>query len=138
MPKKKEYLENIIGRELYDFYRKNRRKPSKVIDEYAYFIKAMHGMLQELRQMMRETDNGVHLRGFGVLYKKPFGEYMKKMSIFTHKKAYRKTIEFFLEDEYIRRQFFTANMMSLYTPTDNIIEDKSTAILLHRKLKLKK
>lgn len=53
--------------------------------------------------MMCEIDNGVYLRGFGVFYKKFFGEFMKKMILFIYRKVWKKVIEFFLEDEYIRR-----------------------------------
>ncbi len=136
--RKEQYLEDLINREFYDFYRKSRRKPSKVIDQYNYFEKAIHGMIQELRIMLSETDSGLHLKGLGVLYRKPFGEYMKQLSLFTHSRRQRNTIHFYLEDDFLRNQYLIANPMRVKRETKEKIEDKSTAILLHRKLKLKK
>lgn len=137
MAKKLQYLENIMGREFYDFYKKTRRKPSKTIDQYNYFEKAVNGMIQEFRAMLAETEHGVHLKGLGVMYKRPFGQYMKKMTLFTHKRMNRKEVNFYLEDDYLRNQYLISN-----TPnskgTDKKVEDKAEAILLHRKLKLKK
>lgn len=138
MPRKEQYIEDIMSREFYEFYKKTRRKPSKVIDEYNYFVKAIGGMIRELRLMTTETEYGIHLKDLGVLFKQPFGEYMQKLSLFTHRKAYRKKLDFYLEDDYLRAQFFTAHIMRTQTPTDKKVEDKATAILLHRNLKLKK
>ena len=136
--KKKDYLEDIMSREFYDFYRKNRRKPSKTIDQYNYFEKAINGMVQELRSMLEDIDTGVHLKGLGVFYKKPFGEYLKKLTIFTHTKINRKIMHFYLEDDYLRGQYLPTNLPKVPNKTKEKIEDKATAILLHRKLKLKK
>lgn len=47
--RKKEYLEDIVGKEFYNFYKKNRRKFLKVIDEYNYFVKVMYGMILEFK-----------------------------------------------------------------------------------------
>lgn len=138
MPKKKEYLEQLMSREFYNFYRKSRRKPSKIIDQYNYFEKAVHGMVEEMRRMLAETDQGVHLKGLGVFYRKPFGEYMKQLSLFTHTIKQRNQMHFYLEDDFLRNQYLIANPPHVKIETQEKIEDKSTAILLHRKLKLKK
>lgn len=138
MPKKNQYLENLMSREFYDFYRKSRRKPSKVIDQYNYFEKAIGGMVEELRKMLSETETGIHLKGLGVLYRKPFGEYLQKLSIFTHRKVSRTLVNFYLEDDFLRRQYLIANPPKVPMVKKEKVEDKATAILLHRKLKLKK
>lgn len=135
--RKGEYLENIMGREFYDFYRKTRKKPSPRINQYNYFEKAVNGMFIELRKMIQETEYGVHLAGLGVLYKKPFGQYYKKLSIFTHKKMNKKSINFYLENNFLRHQYLITNTQQTKS-SDKEFEDKSVAILLHRKLKLKK
>ena len=127
-----------MGREFNEFYKKERRKPSKIIDQYNYFEKAVHGMLSELKQMMVESENGVHLKGFGVLYKKPFGILMHKISLFAQKKKYRRLVDFYLEDDFLRREYLIAEIASRQYENSTIQEDKATAILLHRKLKLKK
>lgn len=135
---KKDYLEDIINREFYEFYKKSRRKPSKVIDQYNYFEKAIHGMLNEIRVIMGETEQGIHLKGLGVLYRRPYGEYIKQLTMFTHTIKQKNLIQFYLEDDFLRNQYLIANPMHVKKETKEKIEDKSTAIILHRKLKLKK
>lgn len=127
-----------MGREFYEFYKKTRRKPSRVIDQYNYFEKAINGLVRELRAMLSETEHGVHLKGLGVFSRRPFGEYLRKLSLFTHKKVSRHMINFYLEDEFLRRQYLIANPPRVKYEAKNRVEDKATAILLHRKLKLKK
>ena len=95
-------------------------------------------MLSELNQMVVESDNGVHLKGLGVLYKKPFGILMHKISLFAQKKKYRRLVDFYLEDDFLRREYLIAEIASRQYENSTIQEDKATAILLHRKLKLKK
>lgn len=136
--RKQQYLDHIMSRDFYDFYRKIRRKPSKIIDQYNYFEKAINGMITELRTMLSETETGVHLKGLGVFYRKPFGEILMKVSKFTHKKVARNMVNFYLEDDFIRNQYFIANTPFIKMKEIKKVQDKSTAILLHRKLKLKK
>ena len=131
---KKEYLDNINTRDFYEFYRRERRKPSPKIDQYNYFVKAIHGMIIELQKMMNETEHGVHLRGLGVVYKKPFGQYYRKLTIFTHKKVNRKRVSIYLEDDYLRSKYIVSS--SLKVPNNGSKEDteKPVAVMLHRKL----
>jgi len=134
MIKKKEYLEDIQTREFYDFYRKIRRKNSKKIDQFNYFVKAINGMLKEINNLMNETDHGLHLKGLGVLYKKPFGEYYKKLTLFTHRKVSRKRVNFYLEDDYLRNRYIITNTRPAIKKEDDVRQDKATAVILHRKL----
>ena len=71
-------------------------------------------------------------------YKKPFGEFYKKLSIFAHKKVSRKLIHFYLEDDFLRYQYLITNTPRDHSQSKEKVEDKSVAIVLHRKLKLKK
>ena len=138
MKSKLQYCENLMGREFYDFYRKTRRKPSKVIDQYNYFEKAIYGMCFEIGEMLNETDHGGHLKGIGVFHKHPFGEVFQNINLFTKKKKYRKALRFYLEDSYLRNLYLTTNTRSDKALENKKSEDKSGAIILHRKLKLKK
>lgn len=135
MAKKVEYLEDINTREFYEFYKKVRRKPSKKIDQYNYFKKAINGMLMEIRDCLEETEHGVHLRGLGVLYKKPFGEMYKKLSLFTHTKITRELISFYLEDDYLRHKYLVTNITKRNgTKRKEKLVDKPNAVILHRKI----
>lgn len=134
MISKEEYLELLMSREFYHFYKKTRRKPSKVIDQYNYFEKAINGMIQELRKMLSETETGVHLKGLGVLYRKPFGEILTKINMFTQKKVSKNTVQLYIEDDFLRNQYFIANPPRIKMTENKKVEDKATAIILHRKL----
>ena len=102
MSKNKEYLEDINTREFYDFYKKVRRKPSKKIDQYNYFKKAISGMLTELKKIIEESEHGVSLKGLGVFYKKPYGEPTKKIGIRVPEKWYDEIV--LLIREYIKKK----------------------------------
>jgi len=128
-----EYLEDINTREFYDFYRKTRRKPSKKIDQYNYFKKAMSGFLRELKKSMEESEHGVHLKGLGVLFKKPFGEWFRKITLFTHKRKERGINNFYLEDEYLRNKY-TVKKVSKLNNSGEKKSNKPDAVMLHRKL----
>lgn len=136
--RKKEYLEQVVGKDFYDFYRKNRKKPSKIINQQTYFEKAIGGLMEELRVMITETEHGVHLKGLGVLYKKPFGNFVRQIDIFNRTRITRKKIDLYIEDDFIRRQYLITNTPSNKGTGEKDVEDKSAAIILHRKLKLKK
>lgn len=131
MAKKQEYLENINTREFYEFYKKHRRKPSKKIDQYNYFKKAINGLLMEVRRCLDGTEHGVHLKGLGVLYKRPFGEFYKKLTMFTHKLVERGRYYFYLEDDYLRHKYIITNLPKISNNSN--IADKPEAIILHRK-----
>lgn len=57
--------EKLINREFYDFYRANRKKISKSIDQYNYFVKAINGILEIVYNNILENENGVYLEGLG-------------------------------------------------------------------------
>ena len=106
MAKKEEYLEDILNtRDFYEFYRKVRKKPSPKIDQYNYFKKAMSGFIKEIRDQLDKTEHGIHFKGFGVLYKKPFGNWFRRLSLFTHRTLQRGLTFFYLEDEYLRNKY---------------------------------
>ena len=127
----KETAEDMMSREFYEFYKKVRRKQCKKIDQYNYFEKAIGGMLIELKKIMEETNEGVHLRGLGVLYKKPFGEYMVKLSLFTKRMNLRQATQLFLEDDYLRAKYYIKRILNISSKKK---QTNPEAVLLHRKL----
>jgi len=56
---------NTMDRDFYEFYRTHRRKPSKVIDQYNYWKKAICAILEIVRDQMIEKEGGVYLEGLG-------------------------------------------------------------------------
>src|SRR6478609_2057950 len=56
---------SLVSREVYDFYRENRRKPCKTIDQYNYFVKAVEGLFYVIAQMIEQSEGGVYIRGLG-------------------------------------------------------------------------
>jgi hypothetical protein len=138
MPKRKEYYETLMTREFYDFYKKIRRRNSPQINQYNLFVKVVGGMMTEMRRMMEETQYGISFKGLGIMYKRPFGELLKKVNMFTQKTLNRNMANFYLEDDYLRGEYIVTNLPRAIQTDNKKIEDKGTAILLHRKLKLKR
>ena len=134
MPKDKTHLENINTREFYEFYKRNRRKQSKKIDQHNYFIKAIHGFLLEVKKCLEESNHGVYLKGLGVIYKKPHGIMPVKQSIFTIKKVPREQPQLLLEDEYLRHKYIIRNVIKKRITQPKLRKEKPNAIILHRKL----
>lgn len=136
MPKKEEYLEDLNTREFYDFYRRTRRKVSPKINQYNLFKKAIGGLLVEINHELRETEHGIHFKGLGILYKKPFGEWYRRLSLFTHRRLQRGLSYFYLEDEYLRNKYLIINNIPLKNDkkAKGKYEDKADAVFLHRKL----
>ena len=83
---------------------------------------------------MEETEHGVHLKGLGDLYKKPFGQWYRKMSLFTHRRLERGINYFYLEDDYLRSKYLIKRVSKLPRTHDRKKADKPDAVMLHRKL----
>ena len=56
---------SLTGRDVYDFYRQNRKKMAKGIDQYNYFVKAVDGIFMVIKEMMLQSEGGVHIAGLG-------------------------------------------------------------------------
>jgi hypothetical protein len=63
-----ERREQLVTRELYDHYRKTRRKVAKEIDQYKLFEKAVKGLLSQIHRMVEEAPGGLYLKDFGYIY----------------------------------------------------------------------
>lgn len=59
-----KYLD-LTTREAYDYYRKNRKKPSETIDQYNYFVKAVKGIFWVIKELMLESEGGIYIDGLG-------------------------------------------------------------------------
>ena len=137
MAVKKEYLEDIDSKEFYEFYKKNRKKTSPKMNQEMLFKKAIHGFLIEAMKCLNETEHGVHLRGLGVIHKKLYGMYSRRLSLFTYTKKEKNIGNFHLEDEYLRNKYIIKYVCKYYNysiPKRKFGKDKPEAILLHRKL----
>ena len=58
----------VINRDSYNLYKQKRRKVAKEIDQYKLFEKAISGILSCLMQMIRESENGVYIKGLGYFF----------------------------------------------------------------------
>lgn len=56
---------DISSRESYEYYRENRKKPAKGIDQYNYFRKAVEGLMLVLQEEMIHSEEGVCLKDWG-------------------------------------------------------------------------
>lgn len=109
----------IIGREMYDFYRQKRRKVAKEIDQYKLWVKAVHGILRTLKEMVVENENGVYLEGFGYFYIEPYLKYRHRVSILKKEIKNRHKIKFELDDDKLNQKYlFTTDRINY------LIDDK--------------
>ena len=101
----KEYLElgELVDREFYDFYRKNRRKVAKGINQYNLFEKVADGLLRELKKLTILSEGGVHLKYFGyfcyIKYKNKYNNRFEKNPLKKFKKQNTFHIWFYPEEE---------------------------------------
>jgi len=58
----------VINRDSYNLYKQKRRKVAKEIDQYKLFEKAISGILSCLMQMIKESENGVYIKGLGYFF----------------------------------------------------------------------
>lgn len=56
---------NITEREVYDFYRENRKKVAPAINQYNYYVKAVEGMMSILGEMIAQSEGGIYIEGLG-------------------------------------------------------------------------
>ena len=56
---------SIMDREVYEFYRENRKKVAKGINDFNLFKKAVGGYFSLVKQVMEESEGGVYLNNIG-------------------------------------------------------------------------
>lgn len=56
---------DLTTREAYNFYREHRKSPSKAIDQYNYYVKAIRGLITTLEDMLVESEGGVYIDQLG-------------------------------------------------------------------------
>lgn len=73
MSKELRYLEieDILNRDFYEFYKKEREKPCKGIDQYNYFLKSVSGIFLLIHENLESKKGGIYIKDFGYFYRKP-------------------------------------------------------------------
>jgi hypothetical protein len=56
---------SLLEREVYDFYRENRRRTAPGINDFNLFKKAVSGFFQLMKRYMEESEGGVYIEDFG-------------------------------------------------------------------------
>jgi hypothetical protein len=123
-------VEELVCRDFYNYYRTNRRKVAKEIDQFKYFEKAVNGILTILRKAVLEEDEGVHIKSFGYLCNV---KAKNKRALYTLKspiKMYKKEIVFKFwyipEDNYKKWYLKEITQLCVTKKTDYKIIDKET------------
>lgn len=76
-----KYAKEFIDREMYDYYRQNRRKVAKGIDQYMLWRKAIAGMIIVINDLIEDNENGLYIEGFGYFCAKKRALRKKRISI---------------------------------------------------------
>jgi nucleoid DNA-binding protein len=93
--------ENLLTRDLYEHYKKTRRKVAAGANQYTLYLKCVAGLINTISELLLENDNGVYIEGFGYFYVKHRGyTYSKKVSIIRKKElnVHKARFEFFDEE----------------------------------------
>jgi len=75
------HAKQLIDRDMYEYYRKNRKKTAKGIDQYKLWVKAINGFLITMKRLLIENENGVYLEGFGYFYIEKKCERKRRISL---------------------------------------------------------
>lgn len=127
----------LINREMYDYYRQNRKKVAKGIDQYKLWVKAMNGMLACLKHLICENENGVYIEGFGYFRAEKSTTYRKRVSILKKEERDRYKIKFTADNINIRNRFrFIIGRCHYILDTSKNYENKIDTIMY--KINLKK
>jgi len=57
----------LTDRDVYEYYKKNRKKTAPGINQYNLFVKAVGGLLNTLKHLYLSSDTGVYLNRFGYI-----------------------------------------------------------------------
>jgi len=55
----------LTDRKAYDFFKKNRKRKCKGINQYNLFVKAVSGIFYEIKRQLVNSEGGVYIEGVG-------------------------------------------------------------------------
>ena len=119
----------LIDRDMYDYYRANRKKTAKGIDQYKLWVKAINGLLICLKDLVTSNDNGVHIENFGYIRAEKKLFYRKRVSILRRETKIRHTIKFTPFDPRMSRYKFTIGRSVYVLKLDLDYKEKLDAII---------
>lgn len=120
----------LINRDMYDYYRANRKKVAKEIDQYKLWVKAMNGLLIVLKRMVCENENGVYIQGFGYIRAEKNSKFKKRISILKKEERNRYRILFTADNKAVQKRFkFTVGRCSYVLDNTKNYENKIDTIL---------
>jgi hypothetical protein len=120
----------LIDRDMYDYYRKNRKKVAKEIDQYKLWVKAVNGILCCLKELVRESENGVYIEGFGYIFAEDNIRYRHRISILKKEEKIRHKIRFIPDNRRIKKRYkFTVGRVVHILNLKLKYENKLDAIL---------
>lgn len=132
---RKKFTE-LIDQHFWEYYRLNKNVKPKFLKRRGHCEKAVRDFFRIIKDMLDETDYGVHIKDFGVIVPKDFIYYFDK-NIFTKDFGVRNSYRFFFDNEYFNKQYWTYVKGRNRGRKDVIRTPKPHAIRLHRK-KIKK
>lgn len=104
----------LIDRDMYDYYRDNRKKVAKGIDQYKLWVKAMNGFLETMKRMLIQNENGIYLEGFGYFYIEKKYQRKKRISLLRKEIKSIHRVCFKFEDESLNERFVFSTKKSTY------------------------
>lgn len=90
---------------MYEFYRKNRRKVAKGIDQYMLWKKAISGLLIAIKELVEERENGVYIKDFGYLCLEKAGTRRKKISPIKKQILQKYILSFMFDNPKLKKRY---------------------------------
>lgn len=93
--------QSLTDRSSYEYYRQNRKAPSKTIDQYNYFVKAVEGVFNVIQDLIINSEEGVYVKDIGYFCaQKKRKKKRVKTSLF--KKGFNYSTVTFIPDENLK------------------------------------
>ena len=85
---------DVLGRESYDYFKKNKKFNSKQTDDYYKWRRILTSFLMYFKELLIFSNKGFYIRGIGYFYFEPYGKTYKRMRFRKIEKNIRYILKF--------------------------------------------
>lgn len=108
----------MVDREMYDYYRKNRRTVSKGLNQFMLWEKAIKGVMKLMKKHLIKNEEGIYIEGFGYFYFAPTLERRKRVSLLKYKMRTGRRVRCILEDNRLKDKYiFNTGNITIHPDT---------------------
>lgn len=131
----------LTDREVYDFYRENRARVAKGINDFNLFKKAVSGLFNLVRNIMKDSKGGIYIDGLGyfchVITLNKYKFFRRDKSIIIRNRRHYVYKPYFFPDDNINRMEMIFNLkhtVKKYKLHFDICQTKQEAFKAYKKI----